>query len=282
MLHTDAFGLLLGAIILGAIHGIEPGHGWPVAATYALDQTNKWSYGFAASFILGVGHLISSIAMVAVFFYAKSYFNLTQVNQPLTIPIAGEIQIGGPVNLVAGVLLIALGIREYYDGHSHGGTDSHDTEHTDDHDHSHDAHDHNHNTDSHSHDAHVNGGLLARIKRFIPFIGGHSHSHSHSHENSTEAANRGLLGIAWFAFVLGFAHEEEFEIIALCAGSNYCLELMSAYALTVIFGIVSLTLLLVAGYQNYEEKVERYTPYLPAFSAAVLIIIGVGFITGLF
>jgi len=32
-------GLLAGAVALGAVHGIEPGHGWPVAAAYALDPT---------------------------------------------------------------------------------------------------------------------------------------------------------------------------------------------------------------------------------------------------
>jgi uncharacterized membrane protein len=90
------------------------------------------------------------------------------------------------------------------------------------------------------------------------------------------------LGIAWFAFLLGFAHEEEFEIIALCAGSNYCLELMSAYAITVVVGIVGLTMLLIAGYEHSEERVERYTPYLPLFSAVVLVVMGVGFITGVF
>jgi len=57
---------------------------------------------------------------------------------------------------------------------------------------------------------------------------------------------------------------------------------MSAYAITVIIGIAGLTMLLIAGYQHYEEKVERYTPYLPAFSAAVLIIMRLRFITGLF
>jgi hypothetical protein len=57
---------------------------------------------------------------------------------------------------------------------------------------------------------------------------------------------------------------------------------MSAYALTVIAGIVGLTMLLVAGYQRYEGRVERYTPHLPAFSAAVLILMGLGFIAGLF
>ncbi|MFC7230423.1 hypothetical protein ACFQMM_01850 [Saliphagus sp. GCM10025308] len=288
MIPSDLTGLFLGAVVLGAIHGIEPGHGWPVAASYALDQTNKWMYGFAASFILGVGHLVSSIAMVGAFFYAKSYFELTQVNEPLTI--LGGVQIGGPVSLVAGILLIGLGIREYRHGHSHGHGNSHESHHPDhDHenhehhqgdDHTHDNHDHH----DHTHDHHESAGPLTRLKRALPFVGGHDHDHTHDHGhghgNLEDAADRGLLGIAWFAFLLGFAHEEEFEIIALCSGSNYCLELMAAYAITVIIGIVTLTMLLVAGYERHEETVEKYTPYLPAFSAAVLIVMGLGFVAG--
>ncbi|WP_312908311.1 hypothetical protein [Natronosalvus caseinilyticus] len=290
MIPSDLTGLFLGAVVLGAIHGIEPGHGWPVAASYALDQTNKWVYGFAASFILGVGHLVSSIAMVGAFFYAKSYFELTQVNEPLTIP--GGVQIGGPVSLVAGILLIGLGVREYRHGHSHGHGHSHDGDghgqgHSHDgHGHSHESHHHDHDHHEHhhedDHDHHESAGLLTRLKRALPFVGGHDHDHTHDHGhgNLEDAADRGLLGIAWFAFLLGFAHEEEFEIIALCSGSNYCLELMAAYAITVIIGIVTLTMLLVAGYERHEETVEKYTPYLPAFSAAVLIVMGLGFVAG--
>ncbi|GAA0551208.1 hypothetical protein ABNG02_04440 [Halorubrum ejinorense] len=314
MLPSELFGPLAGAVLLGAVHGVEPGHGWPVAASYALDQTNKWLYGFAASAIIGLGHLVSSIAMVAVFFYAKSYFDLTQVNEPITI--LGGVQIGGPVSLVAGVLLIGLGVREYAHGHSHGSPDEahghghddhghddhahddhghddhahddhgHDDHGHDDHKHAHDDHDHGHNHDTHDHDhSHSHdesddrdAGIWSRLRGFLPFVGGHSHSH----DGFEESADRGLLGIAWFAFVLGFAHEEEFEIIALCAGSNHCLELMGAYALTVIAGIVGLTMLLIAGYHRSRERVERYTPYLPAFSAAVLVVMGLGFIAGLF
>jgi nickel/cobalt exporter len=272
MFQGEGVSLLLGAVALGAVHGIEPGHGWPVAASYALDQTNKWVYGLAASLIIGVGHLLSSIAMVAVFFYAKSYFDLTQVNEPITI--AEGLRIGGPVSLVAGVVLIGLGIREYTHGHSHGVDGS-------DHDHAHD-HDHDHAHADHSHGDHIHedeaGGPITRLKGRLPFVGGHSQAHG----DLDDAADRGLLGIAWFAFVLGFAHEEEFEIIALCAGSSYCLELMTAYALTVICGIVGLTLLLIGGYHRYEERVTRYTPYLPAFSATVLVVMGAGFVLGLF
>ena len=289
MLHFEEPGLLIGAVALGAVHGVEPGHGWPVAASYALDQTNKWLYGFAASFILGVGHLVSSIAMVGVFFYAKDYFSLTQVNEPISVI---GFQIGGPVSLVAGVLLIGLGIREYTHGHSHGssdaGHDHSDVDHTGGHDDGIDHH-HDHTHDhGHSHDDQQSGlvarlrdqqgGLVARLRGLIPFVGGDAHSHG----EFDQAADRGLLGIAWFAFVLGFAHEEEFEIIALCAGSTYCLELMSAYAITVVVGIVGLTMLLIAGYQHSAERVEQYTPYLPVFSAVVLVGMGLGFITGTF
>ena len=280
MLHTEAFGLLVGAVALGAVHGIEPGHGWPVAAAYALDQPNKWISGFAASFILGVGHLISSLVMVGIFFYAKSYFSLTQINEPISLDLFSiTIFIGGPVSLVAGVLLILLGVREYYGGHSHSHGTDHD--HSDDehsHDHGEPAAAHSHDGPTHDHDGHTSSGegWVGRLKGFVPFVGDHSHG------DPDEAAERGLWGIAWFAFLLGFAHEEEFEIIALCAGSAHCLELMSAYALTVIAGIVVLTMLLIAGYESYEDRVKKYTPHLPAFSAAVLIIMGFGFITGLF
>jgi nickel/cobalt exporter len=90
------------------------------------------------------------------------------------------------------------------------------------------------------------------------------------------------VGLAGFAFVLGFAHEEEFEIIALCTGSPYCLELMLAYAAAVLVGIVALTLLLVAGYTHSEEWVRALTPYLPVVSATVLVGMGLGFVAGVF
>ena len=48
--------------------------------------------------------------------------------------------------------------------------------------------------------AHESEGLLSRIKAFLPFIGGNSHSHRSS--DVSEPADQGLLGIAWFVFIL--------------------------------------------------------------------------------
>jgi ABC-type nickel/cobalt efflux system permease component RcnA len=285
---SELAGVFVGAVALGAIHGIEPGHGWPVAASYALDKSNKWIYGLAASSIIGIGHLISSIAMVGVFFYAKGYFNLTQVNEPITV--FNSLEIGGPVSLVAGVLLILLGMREYRHGHSHshGGMGDHSHgQGGQDHGHSHgDDHAHDGDGDGHAHVADADIDLAAVRKsgsEHGPGATGGHHDHDETHDHGgSDVPDRGLLGIAWFAFVLGVAHVAEFEIIALRAGSDFCLELMGAYALTVIAGIVTLTMLLIAGYEHSQERVEQYTPYLPAFSAAVLSIMGVGFILGLF
>jgi hypothetical protein len=261
MLHGEALGLLGGAVALGAVHGLEPGHGWPVAASYALDRTHTWLYGLAASLLIGVGHLISSVAVVLAFFLAKEYFQLTQVNDPLAVP--GGLLIGGPISIVAGVLLIVLGVREYRHGHgeSHDGSQdhSHDTGHPGgetDHDQTHRHIEHGTGGHRDAATSDEDRGPLARVRSAFPSSPGHRHGP----EATGTTPDRGFLGIAWFAFLLGFAHEEEFEIIALCAGSSYCLELMTAYALAVIAGIVGLTMPLIAGYTRAEARLRRYTP----------------------
>lgn len=52
-----------------------------------------------------------------------------------------------------------------------------------------------------------------------------------------DPADHDLRGIAGFAFLLGFAHEAAFEIIAICTGSEFCPELTTIYALTVVVGV---------------------------------------------
>jgi nickel/cobalt exporter len=239
-----------GAVGLGLLHGAEPGHGWPVAATYAMDRPNKWLSGLAASTVLGVGHLVSSIAVVAVFFLVKTSVGLGSLRW---------------MDYAAGTLLILLGIREYRHGHSHAHGD-HSPDHSHEHDDYHDGHEHSHEDES------ADGGVLGRVRDVL--------SRGHDHGSLDDAADRGIWGIAATAFVLGFAHEEEFEIIALCAGSSLCLELMVSYALAVIVGIVALTLLLVAGYEHYEDRVAGLAEHFPTISAVVLVGMGVGFVAG--
>lgn len=215
MLIESALGLYLGAAGLGLLHGIEPGHGWPVAAAWALTRPARWRAGTLAACIIGTGHLISSIAVVLAFFAAKTYFELGSLAW---------------IDWLAGGLLLALAAWQ----------------------------------------------LRAALRR------GHHHHHHHGDAAEPERATGGLWGLAVFAFTLGFAHEEEFQIIALCAGSQHCLALMLTYAAAVIAGLVALTLLLIAGMEQFGHRIEHAQRGLTLLSAGILAAMGIGFLAGVF
>jgi cytochrome c biogenesis protein CcdA len=253
---------------LGLVHGAEPGHGWPVAAAYALDREHRLASGLLASVVIGVGHLVSSIAVVTAFLLVADWVGVADL---------------GWVRYVAGVLLIALGVREYLSGgrsHDHGG----------------DGHDHDHADEDRAGPAPTES-VLSATAASGPALGetdgetthahgagehGHGHDHGHAHSHALSADDpRGLWGLASSAFVLGFAHEEEFEILGFCTGAtDQCLPLMLAYAAAVVLALVALTLLLVAGFERYEERVGRWAEHFPTISAAVLVLMGLGFIAG--
>ena len=285
-------GVVLGVIAIGFVHGVLPDHGWPIAATYALNRKRRWFYGFLAALILGIGHLVSSVVLVLAYFGFSTFADFAD----------------GPwLGVVAGTILILLGIHEYRhgghghglnghehddDGHHEGGDDRHDAADHDDSDH-HGRHDHEvhgrHDHEAHGRHGHTDGGdsdhadhdhphhdrgLGARIRGLLPGDG-----HRHLEE---EHAERGLAALGTTALLLGFAHEEPIQILAICGGvgTDLCLELMLIYSLAVIVAIIIPTLLLIAGYEHHRERIERYTPYLPTITAVVLIGMGLAFVVG--
>lgn len=221
MALNTTLGLFLGATGLGLLHGIEPGHGWPVAAAWALARPAHWRAGVVAATVIGIGHLVSSIAVVLLFFAAKEYFELGALDW---------------IDWVAGGLLLALaawqlraGLRGGHHHHHHHGDDGHDRDH-----------------------------------------------------DAAPSSAVGLWALTVFAFTLGFAHEEEFQIIALCAGSDHCLSLMLTYAAAVIGGLIALTLLLIAGMEQFRHRIEHAQRVLTFVSAGILAAMGVGFLAGVF
>ncbi|MFU8866924.1 ABC transporter permease [Natronococcus sp.] len=275
-------GLVAGVVLIGFVHGVLPDHGWPIAATYALNRNRRWLAGLLAASILGVGHLISSVVLVLAYFWFSAFAEFAE----------------GPwLRYVAGTLLILLGIHEYrYGGHgTHEHGEDHDHDHDDSHGHDHDeGHDHDaphdhgaargHHTNGgvdtlesghHAHHDHhgTDPGLLERVRAALPGGGGHQHL-------SEEHAERGLVALGTTALLLGFAHEEPIQILAICVGTEACLELMLVYSLAVIVAIIAPTMLLIAGYEHYRERIEQLTPYLPTITAVVLVGMGLAFIAG--
>ena len=101
--------------------------------------------------------------------------------------------------------------------------------------------------------------------------------HHHASNLDTKA---GLAALAVFAFTLGFVHEEEFQIIAMCAGSGSCLSLMLIYATAVIVALVVLTLLLIQGLSHLSHRIEHAQRALTLVSASILALMGLGFLVG--
>lgn len=206
----------LSAIIIGLIHGVEPGHGWPVAVVYSLQRKQQTWYGLLTSGILAFFHLISSLAVVAVFLLVNQVVDLS------SLPI---------VRYGVVVLLLYMAYRAYREPHGHH--------------HGHDHHDHPHS---------------------------HGHEHAHHHQRKTPQS---LWDMAVFAFLLGFIHEEEFALLALCLGGIHCVALMLTYALAVSVAIIGVTLLAIHGYRLVEDRVKQYEKHIPKALAGLFVLMAV-------
>lgn len=245
--------VLFGVVAMGLFHGLEPGHAWPVAGVYALNQPRKWLTGLAGGLLLSVAHILASSALVLVFILVSTQVDLS----PFTTAIRGS----------AGVLLLYLGYRLYAHGHEHGHRG---------HNHGHHGHDHeqvdalHESDDSHEKDAGAKS--------------------EHDHEFATDAEpegvsqdslsvfqvgeNTGLLGFAGFAFLVGFAHEEQLALLSFCAGAGSCLTLVLVYGAAVTVSITTMVLLTVLAYNRVHERIENIEEYLPILSALILWVIG--------
>ncbi len=208
----------LSAILIGLLHGVEPGHGWPVAVVYSLQRERRAWFGLLTSSILAFFHLISSLAVVLVFLFVNRVVDLS------SLPI---------VRYGVVALLLYMAYRAYTEPHRHTHGDHHD-----------------HHAHSHS----------------------HGHEHAHVHHRKTPQS---LRDMAVFAFLLGFIHEEEFALLALCLGGIHCVALMLTYALAVSVAIIGVTLLAIQGYHLLEERLRRYDEYIPKALAGLFILMAI-------
>ncbi|RDZ55744.1 hypothetical protein C5B91_19865 [Haloferax sp. Atlit-10N] len=209
-------GVLVGVVAMGLFHGLEPGHAWPVAGVYALNQCRKWLTGLAGGLLLSIAHILASSALVLVFILVSTQIDLSS----FTTLIRGG----------AGALLLYLGYRLYTHGHDHDQGFAFDGDAVD-----------------------VSQSALSAFQ-----VG----------------ENNGLLGFAGFAFLVGFAHEEQLALLSFCAGAGDCLTLVFVYGVSVTVSISTMVLLTVFAYNRVHERVENIDEYLPILSALILWVIG--------
>ena len=215
----------VGVAMIGLLHGVEPGHGWPVAVLYSMKKRNPILSATVSSGLIGMAHLVSSIAVVVAYVLLQTWLDF---DAPWLKYLA------------AGLLLILAFrmFREKVDGlekqHGHIHQNQPETEH---------EHEHEH-----------------------PGRGRHIHWHKHM-----TGIALSLWGLASFAFILGFAHEEEFALLALVAGGANAWILMLSCGISVLLGLIAVTLVGVKIYKRLQPKLIRYERYIPKIGAAVLL-----------
>jgi ABC-type nickel/cobalt efflux system permease component RcnA len=216
----------IGVVMLGLLHGFEPGHGWPVAVLYSMKKRNAIASATLSSSIIGIGHLASSIAVVVAYVLLQKWLNF---EAPW-------------MKYVAAALLLVLAFKLFREKvgnlerqHGHNHPSNPEIEH---------EHEHEH-----------------------PRQGKHTHKHKHR-----AAVALSLLGLASFAFILGFAHEEEIALLALVAGGLNAWVLMVAYGVAVLLGLIVATIAGVKLYKQFQPKLSRYEKYIPKISAVLLVV----------
>lgn len=219
----------LGVAAIGLLHGLEPGHGWPVAVLYSMKKRNAIFSATLSSAIIGLAHLVSSIAVVVAYVLLQNWLDF---DAPW-------------IKYLAAGILVVIAVKlflEKTDGlksqHGHIHLDQPDVEH---------EHEHEH-----------------------PGQGTHSHGHKHY-----TGVVLSLMGIASFAFVLGFAHEEEFALLALVAGGVNAWVLMLTYGIAVLLGLMVVTILGVKIYKSLQPKLIRFEKYVPKIGGVFLVIMAI-------
>jgi ABC-type nickel/cobalt efflux system permease component RcnA len=105
------------------------------------------------------------------------------------------------------------------------------------------------------------------------------HSHEHIHRKRKSPSLKSMTGLA---FTLGFAHEEEFVILAIAAGSGVNpLTIMFAYASSVAVALIGITLLSLKVFKHFQHRIIYYSKYLPKITSALIAFMALGFALGL-
>jgi ABC-type nickel/cobalt efflux system permease component RcnA len=219
----------VGVVMIGLLHGLEPGHGWPVAVLYSVRKRNPLFSAILSSGIIGMGHLISSIAVVVAYVLLQAWLDF---EAPWIKYLAAALL------LILAYKLFREKVDELERQHGHIHQNQPKIKH---------EHEHEH-----------------------PSQGRHTHWHKHA-----EGIALSLWGLASFAFILGFAHEEEFALLALVAGGVNAWILMISYGVAVLLGLIVITIVGVKIYKQVQPKLARYEKYVPRISAGILVVLAV-------
>jgi len=245
---------------LGALHGLEPGHGKTIVAAYLVGSHGTAYHAVVLGLIVTAAHTAGVYALGAVTLYASRYIVPEQL-----YPWLGAI---------SGLLIAGLGsylfLQRYAGreiGHSHGpgGAHQHYFEHVHDHDHDHGDH-----------------HLLTHAHVHVP--GGHGHSHdAHAHQEHPVVPGtvsfRQLLALGITGGIVPCPAALVVLLSAVALNRTaFGLYLIVAFSLGLAAVLIAVGLMMIYARRfmsRFRSEGPLTTRWLPLASAAVITFLGV-------
>jgi ABC-type nickel/cobalt efflux system permease component RcnA len=98
------------------------------------------------------------------------------------------------------------------------------------------------------------------------------HTHVHTHQKSPPLT---LTGLALYAFILGFAHQEGFALLALSISGVDPWLLMIIYGIAVASSMIGITILCVKAFEWISPRLQKISHYIPKVSAIMLFALAI-------
>jgi len=165
-----------GAILLGALHGLEPGHSKTMMAAFIIAVRGTVKQAVLLGLAATISHTLVVWAIALGGMMLSRRFDAA-TTEPWFQLASGVIILATAVWMFWRVRRDSQHAHDHHHGHSHGHHHAHDHHHGHSHDHSHE-HGHQHQPDSHHHHGH--------------HIHEHAHDHHHTH---AAAATQGALAL---------------------------------------------------------------------------------------
>lgn len=233
--------LLIGIIILGLFHGINPSHGWPIATLYSMRSKKPYVSGLISSLILAGAHFVSSIIVVLAYILVSTLIEIPQI----------YLQYGAAIGLGILAIIFWKEKSEDYVKTQHG---------------------HLHNDD-----LGLNNDTEHEHIHWHKGVGYHSHEHIHQVRESpslkTIAALAFILGFAH--------EEELVILAVSAGSGGNPLTIMIAYASSVAVAMIGITILSIKVYERFQHRIIHYGKYIPKITAILIAFMAIGFAIGL-
>lgn len=238
---------LLAALLFGALHALQPGHGKTLVAAYLVGSRGTIRHAITLGSIVTFTHTASVLALGTLL------LAFSQTIKPERI-LPGLTALSGLLVVGLGVTLLRTRLREVLTGvvgHHHHDHDHH-------HDHGHD-HDHDHHHD-HDHDHHHHG------------------SHGHSHALPERITPRSLIALGISGGIVPCTEALVILIVAVAVG-QMLLGLLMIIAFSIgLAGVligIGVALVTVGGRLRAALPTSpRLAYWLPVLSAALVIGLG--------